>query len=164
MSHLPTIGLFGTCGGSRWRERFISEYQARNIPFYNPQVQNWTPACAEAEAHHLHTDNIILFPVTGETYGLGSLTEVGFAILQASRDERTVVVLIDPQPHERLRIDKPLFEQSVASRALVLAHMKANPLPNVFPVSSLDRMLIVSLMAYDSHVKEARMQPAGEGC
>ena len=35
---MVTIGLFGTCGGSRWRERFIERYNKECISFFNPQV------------------------------------------------------------------------------------------------------------------------------
>ena len=72
-----TIGLFGTCGNSKWRDSFIKDYEKEGIDYYNPQVDNWKPEDAKVEAEHLANDKIILFPVTRETSGLGSLVTVG---------------------------------------------------------------------------------------
>ena len=84
------IGLFGTCGNSRWRDAFIEKYKELGIAFFNPQVEDWTPDCAVEEARHLAEDRIILFPVTSETYGIGSIAETGFCVLQAIRSEGVV--------------------------------------------------------------------------
>ena len=142
-----TIGLFGTCGKSTWRKRFIDNYESRSINYFNPQVDNWKPEDAEIEAKHLATDSIILFPVLGETYGLGSLAETGFSISQAMKmdDRRYFVLLIDKQPEESLRSNLELFKESCRSRALVRAHLSKVSLPNVFFVDTLDQMLTVSL-------------------
>ena len=90
------IGMFGTCGKSRWREPFFERYQKESIEFFNPQVADWKPEDAVKEAEHLANDEVILFPVTSETYATGSLSEVGFSILQAIRldDRRDFVVMI----------------------------------------------------------------------
>lgn len=66
MNTNPIIGLFGTCGKSKWRDSFVASYTELGINFYNPLVANWTPACAVEEAEHLASDEIILFPVTAE--------------------------------------------------------------------------------------------------
>ena len=78
------IGLFGTCGTSTFRkDLFIPKYESiglkDGVDFFNPQVKNWSPNCAVLEAQHLAEDSIILFPITHETYGLGSLSEIGFS-------------------------------------------------------------------------------------
>src|SRR5271156_2620325 len=91
-----TIGLFGTCAGSQWREPFKAAYEIEQITYFDPQVPNWTPECAVVEAEHLADDEIVLFPVTGESYGTGSLAETGFSILQAIRldDRRDFIIMI----------------------------------------------------------------------
>ncbi len=73
--NVVTVGLFGTCGGSLWREPFEAKYNEQGIVFFNPQVDDWNPSMADIEAQHLAEDEIILFPITGETYGTGSLAE-----------------------------------------------------------------------------------------
>ena len=103
----PCVGLFGTCGGSRWRDPFMKRYGELGIQFFNPQVEDWKPEDAEAEADHLAEDAIILFPITGETYGTGSLAETGFSALQAIKlnRHRDFVVMIERE------LDPPLNDQ-----------------------------------------------------
>lgn len=146
-----TIGLFGTCGNSRWRELFMRRYEELGISYFNPQVENWDSSCAEEEARHLAEDQIILFPVTDETYGLGSLSEVGFSILQAIKldDRREFVVMIasDLAPH----LNDPLAgKESFRSRALVKQHLKKLRLSNLYLVDTLEELLEVSLQVYKS--------------
>lgn len=80
MSNLKdVVGLFGTCGTSLWRDPVMEELAVAGIEFFNPVVPDWTPECATIEADHLATDKVILFVVTGETEGFGSLAETGWA-------------------------------------------------------------------------------------
>ena len=71
-------GLFGTCGTTTWRQEFIDAYKDFAIDYFNPQVADWNPELAVLEAQHLVHDDIIVFPVTAQTYGTGSLAETGF--------------------------------------------------------------------------------------
>lgn len=144
----PCIGLFGTCGNSQWRKPFIAQYEALNIKFFNPQVDNWTPELADVEAKHLAEDEIILFPITGETYASGGLSEVGFSILNAIKlnNRRDFVVLIDKEIDEHLKTENPVAaKESLRSRALVRAHLHQVKLDNVYFVSTLGEMLETSL-------------------
>lgn len=162
------VGLFGTCGGSRWREEyFIPRYDGKGISWYNPQVENWDPSCAEIEAAHLANDAIILFPITNETYAFGSLAETGFSILNAIRldDRREFVLYIaqdiaekDPRGHlldDRLDVQgspNPASKavDSLRARALVKQHLMKLALPNVYVVDSLEEMFLVSVKLWDS--------------
>ena len=146
------VGLFGTCGGSVWRDKFIAQYDVLGIEYFNPQVDDWKPEDAEVEADHLATDQIILFPVLAETWGLGSLGEIGFSIAQAMRydDRRDFVFLIDKFHDESLKpldngMENPLYKESCRMRALQLAHIRKWNLSNVFLVETLDEMLHVSI-------------------
>ncbi|KXK08911.1 MAG: hypothetical protein UZ21_OP11001000470 [Microgenomates bacterium OLB22] len=146
---MPTIGMFGTCGRSRWREPFIARYQKERIPYFNPQVADWKPEDAVAEAEHLANDEVILFPVTSETYATGSLAEVGFSILQAIRldDRRDFVILIAMDLEEDLD-DEVARKESLRARALVLQHLKKLRLKNLYVVETLEEMLAVSVQLY----------------
>ena len=162
------IGLFGTCGGSRWREeQFIPRYDKLGIAWYNPQVEDWDPSLAEVEAEHLANDAIILFPVTGETYAFGSLAETGFSMLNAiSLDDRRSFVIyiaqgIDAKDPKGALLDDQLNEDgsknpgsrakdSLRTRALVREHLAKLRLPNVYVVDSLEEMLDVSLKLWES--------------
>lgn len=150
--NLPCIGLFGTCGNSTWRNSFINEYQKiGGIRYYNPQVADWKPEDAAIEAEHLINDDIVLFPVTSETYGIGSLAETGYSIMSAIRADakRYVVLFIDPKVDQQLIDDNAgAAKESTRSRALVLAHLRKVNHPNVFFVSSLEEMLELSIKLY----------------
>lgn len=145
------IGLFGTCGKSTWRYDFISTYNhLPNVEYYNPQKDDWSPNDAILEAEHLANDDIVLFPVTDETYGLGSLSEVGFSILQVIKlnKNRDFVVYIDEKVNideNDSEYDEKLMKESCRTRALIRQHLLKMNLSNVYVVNSLDAMLKVSL-------------------
>lgn len=142
------VGLFGTSGKSTWRKAFIEKYAGEGIDYFNPQVAEWTPACAEAEARHLAHDDILLYPILGETFGVGSLAESGFAVAQVLKPgpARHVLLFIEPKVDAALREKSPAqAEESDRARKLVRAHLDELRLPNVRHCSSLAEMLALSL-------------------
>jgi hypothetical protein len=140
--------MFGTCGSSKWREMFINRYKMNSINFFNPQKNDWAPEDAVNEAEHLVNDDVILFPVTNETFGTGSLAETGYSILSAirSNDQRFVIIFIDPYLNPLL--SHTAAKESSRARAIVLAHLKKLNHPNVFIVDSLGAMLDLSVKLY----------------
>jgi len=152
MTTLPTIGLFGTCGASRWREPFVERYTTLGIPFYNPQVAEWTPACAEAENEHFRSDAILLYPVTAETTGFGSLAEVGLAVAEIERSNlrgpltaaRELLVYIDPDCTDP-KANEIQIRDSRRTRTLVTSKLPAYVGPHIQVCTSLDDMLARSV-------------------
>lgn len=153
------IGLFGTCGRSCWRNLFIEKFNSEGIEFYNPMVEDWKPEDAIIEAEHLATDNIICFPITGETYGTGSLAETGFSILNAVKieDRRDFVLMIENRLDDDLMNNQELAKESLRARALVIQHLKKLNLPNVYLVTSLEEMLNVALTLYKANQIKANI-------
>lgn len=150
------IGLFGTCGESKWRDAFVYAYAERGMNFFNPQVDNWTPECADIEADHLANDDIILFPVTGETFGTGSLAETGFSIIQTLKGNtnQSVVIMINPSVNEVLLTSNPVMaKDNLRARTLVRAHLQKIKRPNVYIVEDLAEMFNVSLELYNIHTQ-----------
>ena len=147
------VGLFGTCGGSKWRDSFMEKYKQEGIPFFNPQVNDWKPEDAVVEAKHLAEDAVILFPITSETYGTGSLAETGFSILNAIRldDRRDFVIYIDMTLAPDLD-NAVARKESLRARALVREHLKKLRLSNLYLVDSLSEMFEVSLALYRAAV------------
>jgi len=143
------IGLFGTCGNSQWRTPFMSRYNQEGIQFFNPQVVDWKPEDAVIEAEHLANDQVVLFPITGETYGTGSLAETGFSVLNAIRleDRRDFVIMIEQELDDNLE-DAVARKESLRARALVKEHLKKLRLSNLYVVNSLEEMLEVSVTLY----------------
>lgn len=145
------VGLFGTCGKSTWRNPFMEKYHEVSIEYFNPQVDNWKPEDAVIEAEHLAEDMLILFPITKETYATGSLSEVGFSILNAIKldDRRDFIVLIDQELDESLD-NSVARRESLRARALVYQHLKKLRLANLYIVDTLEEMLNVSLMLWEA--------------
>lgn len=153
-----TIGLFGTCGNSVWRDKFIAEYAIKGIPYYNPQVptNEWYAGLVDVENAHLMDDPIILFPVTSETTGQGSLAEIGFSCLNAIRrnPQRYFVFMIDdecndPDATEAARKDSVRSRKLVKSKLIDIA--KKND--GVFIINNLDEMLHLSIKLYNAYVE-----------
>lgn len=141
-----TIGLFGTCGTSTWREPFIAAYRKMKIPYFNPQVKSgtWQPGMVADENFHFNHDQIVLFPVTAETTGQGSLAEIGFSIANALRntEDRFFIFLIednceDPTANSFAKAD------SIRSRALVKSKLLelTDTCSNIILVDDLQLML-----------------------
>lgn len=143
MRKMRVVGLFGTCGNSLWRDCFISVYEKKGIDYFNPQKTEWKPEDAEIEALHLLQDDVILFPVTDETYGLGSLAEIGFAVTRAMTSNQMLIVFVDSKVSDELT-DVVAKKESLRTRTLVKAHLSKIDHPNVKVVNSLDDMLETS--------------------
>ena len=144
-----TIGMFGTCGGSKWRDSMKEQYLEMGIDFFDPNKPNWKREDAQEEAVHLANDEVILFPVTGETYGMGSLSEVGFNILHAIRidDRRDFVIYVSSELDASLT-DNVLRRESLSVRALVIEHLKKLRLKSLYVVDNLEEMFDLSVVLY----------------
>jgi len=156
------VGLFGTCDNIRWRDPFIEEYKERGISYFNPMVDDWTPGCIPVEAHHLANDPIVLFPVLAQSYGVGSLSELGFGPLRAIRQNfyRSFVLLIEPDVTDELKEKDPaMAKASMRSRKLVLGHLEKVQSDNIILVQSLDQMLDASLDLWEAHSILTRVSP-----
>jgi len=128
------------------------------VDFFNPQVDDWDDVMAQNEADHLATDGIIIFPVTGKTYGGGSLTEVGFSILNAIKldDRRNFIIYVEDHLDDELKnANAEVYKELMRSRNLVLAHLKKVKFGNVFIIPSetkreeaMQIMLDISIVLY----------------
>lgn len=148
----PCVGLFGTCGKTTFRkELFIPTYESLGIPYFNPQVEDWKPENAQIEAEHLALDVVQCWPVTGDTYGTGSLAETGFSIASTLRTPsplpKFVIPMIEIQLDESLT-DEVAKKESLRARTLVLAHLEKSEAPNIFVVKSLSEMLDTSITLF----------------
>jgi len=150
-----TVGLFGTCDGSTWREdEFIDRYDNLGIKWFNPQVEDWDPSLVAIENEHLRTDNIILFPVLAESLGIGSLGEIGFSIntvitqIIAEGKDQTLIVLIDDKCTDERKTES---ERTISDRTRKLVKSKVANVnhPNVYLVETLEDMYNLSLVIYN---------------
>ncbi len=147
---INVIGLFGTCGASTWRDKFIETYTEQDIKFFNPQLPEgtWHPGCIKEENDHLMQDGIILFPVLAETTGQGSLAEIGFSISASLRrnPDRYFVFLIDDDCTD-VKASPDAIADSIRSRKLVKSKLVdvQKKHSGVFMVNTMEEMLTISL-------------------
>lgn len=156
------IGLFGTCGNSKWRDKFVNRYKTKSINFFNPLKTDWKPEDSVIEAEHLSTDAIVLFAITAETFSTASLAETGYAILNAivSVENRFVIIYIDPKVNPLLAEENPqAAKESKNARAIIMSHLKHVKHSNIYLVDSLEKMLDLSITLY----KAAEMILEAEG-
>lgn len=146
MSKLLTVGLFGTCGDSTWRTPVIEVLNQHNIPFFNPQVPagTWHPGMIEEENTHLREDGIVVFPVTSETTGQGSLAEIGFSIMNVVRQNPAafLIVMIDDECKDP-NASEAQIKDSNRSRKLVkskVSDLAAQPFSRVILVNTLEEI------------------------
>ncbi len=91
------VGLFGTCGGSHWREDVaIPILEKAGVNFFNPVVDDWNEEAMKNEARHAASDQVVMVVITGETTAVASMAESGWIALQGYiRGQKLIVVLQD---------------------------------------------------------------------
>jgi Nucleoside 2-deoxyribosyltransferase like len=109
------VGLFGTCGGSKWRDAVKDWLLLAGVDYFDPVVPNWTPECAAVEAEHLANDKVLIVAITGETESYGSLAETGWAMLSAHRNNQTAILVVEDCPGDPMSVPN-------RARKLVRAH------------------------------------------
>jgi hypothetical protein len=75
MSKNIRIFLGGTCNESAWREDLICLFD-RQIGYFNPVVDDWTPDCAKEEISQKRVCDYCLYVITPEMTGVYSIAEV----------------------------------------------------------------------------------------
>lgn len=160
---MKTIGLFGTCDKSTWRDKFIETYDQKGIKYFNPVKKDWRPEDAKNEAYHLSNDDIIVFPITLESPGFASLAEIGFVVSSAILNpNKKVIIMIDPEyapdfssrPYSVYNSGALIqvyseVEGSNRVRTLVKEHLTNINLNNIHVVDSLVEMLNLSVTLWE---------------
>ena len=144
---IKTVGLFGTCGGSRWRQNFIWHLGLQGVEYFDPQVEDWTPELASVEAEHLASDAIVVMVVTSETTAAASLVEAGLMVARAILEpEKSFVLYVAPEAFPELEGAK---DSNRARRLLTehLGHFKE--VKNLHVVSDFDQVLGLTLQLWN---------------
>ena len=98
---MTDIFLMGTAGSyddpkrSLWREPIKAECTKMGISFYDPVVPVWQEETGRLEVEALHTARILVMAITGETPGVASLAESGWAVASALLRKQVVGLYID---------------------------------------------------------------------
>ena len=67
------VFLGGTCNESTWRDSLI---KALKIDYFNPVVDDWTPACMAEELKQREVCDFCLYVITPKMTGVYSIAEV----------------------------------------------------------------------------------------
>lgn len=173
------VGMFGTCESSLWRNPFLEAFKQQGIDFFNPNLGpgEWTPAFEPIEAENLATNEIILLPVTNESFGGASLAEIGFAAASIKGTDRHLIVYVAPEANDVplandakkaianltasviddknsdfaaiMKCANEATKQSNRARGLVLKHLSKLNQANVHVVNSVEEMLTLVLELYN---------------
>jgi len=160
-----TVGLFGTCDNSKWRESFIKKYEEMGIKYFNPDIEDWSERLEASrrgecenptveENYYLNNAEVILFPVLAESLGSGSLGELGFSIKSVMRNinngkRQFLIGLIDDECTD-MRKTAEERKRSTKDRALVKSKFKESVCcPVITLVETLDDMMAMSMEVYD---------------
>ena len=114
MMNKKKVFLGGTCNGSKWREKLIPYLDRAGIEYFNPVVEDWTPACIqEEERQKKKVCAINLYILTPDGDNLYSIAEL---VSDAhERPKRTAVMLLDPEN----KWEKSRLKSMIAIRDLV---------------------------------------------
>lgn len=170
MTKIVTVGLFGTCGGSTWRNDFMTTYGEHGVEYFNPDAgDNWHPGMIEDENRHLREDEVILFPVLAETQGVGSLGEIGFSIQNVIRNinngsNQFLIIMIDDECTDPNATPAEI-KTSNRTRKLVKSKAQEVTHPNILVVNTLQEMMDASLdfIEIAAHVNNVRGKFANAG-
>ena len=83
------VFLGGTCNGSTWREKLIPLLE---IDYFNPVVEDWTPACMEEEKRQRELCDFCLYVITPKMTGVYAIAEAVEDSIK--RPEKTIFCLL----------------------------------------------------------------------
>lgn len=90
------VFLGGTCNESKWRNIIITMLE---VQFFNPVVEDWTPACMAEEIRQRETCDVVLYVITPKMTGTYAIAEV--VDDSNKRPEKTVFVRLQSDGDEK---------------------------------------------------------------
>jgi hypothetical protein len=76
------VFLGGTCGNSKWRDKFIPELEKNGIDYFNPVVKDWNEEARKKEEEVKKECDYLLFVVTPLHKGFYSFLELGVVLYE----------------------------------------------------------------------------------
>lgn len=120
----PTVGLFGTCNDSLWRDYFLLLLDKDKFDWFNPVVDDWNEEAQINEEFHKDNDEVIVFVITPKMKGVYSIAEVVdlsyrkkenqnlfFCFLTHEKDSSGTTQLFDESQIKSLRAVANLLER-----------------------------------------------------
>ena len=89
---MPKVFLGGSCNPTTWRkDTAIPLLEAKEITYYNPQVDEWSEELIEIEANAKEEAEILLFVIDNKTRAITSMLE---ATENIARGRKVLLVII----------------------------------------------------------------------
>mmetsp|Transcript_16315 Transcript_16315/g.26480 ORF Transcript_16315/g.26480 Transcript_16315/m.26480 type:complete len:622 (-) Transcript_16315:169-2034(-) len=111
------VFLGGSCNPTTWRKDIaIPKLKQCHIPYYNPQVDEWTPDLVEIEAKEKETAGILFFVIDNKTNAVASMLEV-VELATAGRQLVAVIQLIDENSQKAKELEPAVRKDLNRGRA-----------------------------------------------
>ena len=102
------VFLGGSCNPTTWRRDVAMPiFEAAAVPFYNPQVDDWTPELVEIEARAKEKAEVLLFVIDSQTRALASIVE---AVEYICHGRQVVLSIADVAPGTSFGGEPPISE------------------------------------------------------
>ncbi|MBT4849348.1 hypothetical protein HON36_00675 [Candidatus Parcubacteria bacterium] len=86
------VFLGGSCNPTTWRQdTAMPMLTEAGVEHFNPQVEDWTPDCADLERVAKEESQVLLFVIDGQTRAIASILEVTEFVLKG----RQVVLVVN---------------------------------------------------------------------
>lgn len=132
------VFLGGTCNNSTWREPVMELLKSKDIEYFNPVVEDWTPECIELEEKAKVDCDLNLFVITKEMVGVYSWVE---ALLSSKlyKTETSLIVVTEG-------MDKAMLKSVKASVKLINTYISDrldfdDDLPSATTVDTIDDLV-----------------------
>ena len=113
------IFLGGTCAKTTWRDEIIANLNP-SIQFFNPVVEDWTPAHIEIENDEKKNKcNIHLYVITKEMTGVYSIAEV----IESCTTNKIVIFHVIPDGFDKAQLKSLQAVVDMASQLGAIAYI-----------------------------------------
>ena len=98
---LHVVGWFGsTHASAMWRkaDEFLAVFQDKQVPGFDPQIDDWNPAFATTEAEIMAQASVIIIRLENNELlngSLGSIAETGLALTSAALRGQIIIISIE---------------------------------------------------------------------
>uniref|UniRef100_A0A5K3EW68 Uncharacterized protein n=1 Tax=Mesocestoides corti TaxID=53468 RepID=A0A5K3EW68_MESCO len=152
---LPQLFLGGACNPTTWRqEKAIPVLEQEKIPYYNPQVEEWSPELIALEREAKERSFLLLFVFDPNlTRGLASLVEVAYL---AALGRRLVIVRPNIKKLRVMATGNRISRIEAKCIAEAFQWLDGIRLPNVSVFDTLEEALIYLKLQYLSRGKRKK--------
>lgn len=97
----PFVFLGGTCNGSTWRQKLIPQL---NIAYYDPVVEQWTPADRDQEEVAKERASILVYMLSPKQDGRYNFVEAAVSAMKVTfrKGNQRVIIIMPDEDDDRI--------------------------------------------------------------